>query len=45
MNLFWGLVTILLVLGIVVLAIILCVGIVALCLVSIVEYIEKKTQT
>jgi hypothetical protein len=42
MNLFWGVMTILLVLGIAALAIILCIGTVALFIVSIVEYIEKK---
>lgn len=42
MNLFWGIVTIMLVFGIAALAIILCIGTVAFCIVSIVEYIEKK---
>lgn len=44
MNLIWWAFTILLVLGLAILAIIVSIGAVALFVVSIVEYIEKKLQ-
>jgi len=44
MNLIWWAFTILLVLGLAILAIIVFIGAVALFVVSIVEYIEKKLQ-